>query len=208
MFRNLVALLMSCAVVGLSACESSGYRVVSAQEVADQTVAETPEYRIGPGDSLSIFVWDQPTLSTNVTVRPDGEISTPLVEDLTASGRTPTELAREIEVVLGEYVRSPVVTVQVQGFVGEREQQIRVVGEAAQPRVLQYSRGMTVLDVMISVGGLSDLASGNRARVMREINGETVEIRVRLDDLLNGGAIQEDISMLPGDVLVIPRTIL
>jgi polysaccharide export outer membrane protein len=169
---------------------------------------EPAPYLIGPGDSLQIFVWDHTDLTTTVQVRPDGRISTPLVEDLQAAGKSPTALAREIEMVLTEYVRSPVVTVIVQSFVGEIEQQVRVVGQAAEPRALQYRQGMTVLDVVIAVGGLSEFAAGNRARIIRNMNGTPTEIRVRLDDLLNGGKIEQNVRMLPGDVLIIPQSIL
>jgi polysaccharide biosynthesis/export protein len=151
-------------------------------------------------------VWDHEDLSTTVAVRPDGRISTPLVEDLQAAGKTPTTLGRDIEWVLAEYVRSPVVTVIMQGFVGDAQQQVRVVGQAAQPQAIQYRQGMTVLDVMIAVGGLSEFASGNRAKIVRKVNGETVDIRVRLDDLLNDGRIEENVRMLPGDVLIIPES--
>ena len=180
----------------------------TASSLPDAIAAPTDEYRIGPGDGVQIFVWDHADLSTSVQVRPDGKISTPLVEDLQAAGRTPTELARDIEGVLSEYVRSPVVTVIMTGFQGEVEQQVRVVGQAAQPTAVPYRRGMTVLDVMIQVGGLSEFAAGNRARLVRRINGESVEIRVRLNDLLNQGRIEENVRMLPGDVLIIPESFL
>jgi polysaccharide export outer membrane protein len=172
-----------------------------------EAAADTVTYRVGPGDSLHIFVWDHADLTTTVLVRPDGRISTPLVEDLQAAGKAPTELARDIEKVLSEYVRSPVVTVIVQGFVGETDQQIRVVGQAAKARALQYRQGMTVLDVIIEVGGLAEFAAGNRARIVRKVNGEQVDIRVRLDDLLKG-KIEQNQRMLPGDVLIIPQSIL
>jgi len=169
---------------------------------------ESTDYLIGPGDQLQIFVWDHADLTTNVQVRPDGKISTPLVEDLQAAGRSPTALAREVERVLGTYVRSPVVTVIVQGFVGEAARQIRVVGQAAQPKAIQYRQDMTVLDVMIEVGGLAEFAAGNRAHINRNVNGKPTEIRVRLNDLMNDGRIKENIKMMPGDVLIIPRSVL
>jgi polysaccharide export outer membrane protein len=169
---------------------------------------EAPDYLIGPGDELEIFVWDHNDLTTNVQVRPDGKISTPLVEDLQAAGRSPTLLARDIERVLTQYVRSPVVTVIVHGFVGETQQQIRVVGQAAQPKALQYRAGMTVLDVIIAVGGLSEFAAGNRAQIVRNVNGSQTQIRVRLNDLLNGGHLDGNVRMMPGDVLVIPQSVL
>ena len=170
------------------------------------SAAGSTAYLVGPGDALQIFVWDHPDLTTAVQVRPDGMISTPLVEDLPAAGRSPTQLARDIESVLGQYVRSPVVTVIVQGFVGETTQQIRVVGQAVEPRALQYRQGMTVLDVVIEVGGLSEFAAGNRARIVRNVNGTPTEIRVRLDDLLNEGRMDQNARMLPGDVLIIPQS--
>ena len=159
-----------------------------------------------PGDSLQIFVWDHADLSTVVQVRPDGKISTPLVEDLQAAGRTPTQLARDIEGVLSEYVRTPVVTVIMQGFVGEQAQQVRVVGQAVEPQSLQFRQGMTVLDVMIQVGGLSEFAAGNRAKIVRKSGGEQIEIIVRLNDLINKGKVEENVSMRPGDVLIIPES--
>lgn len=192
------ALLGSCA---------SGRPSYKASEISDTVVAsQSSIYKIGPGDSLQIFVWDHVDLSTAVQVRPDGRISTPLVEDLQAAGRTPTELARDIEDLLKEYVRSPIVTVIMQGFVGDTAQQVRVVGQAVAPSALQYRQGMTVLDVMIEVGGLSEFASGNRAKIVRRINGKEIEIRVRLGDLLNKGDISENVRMMPGDVLIIPES--
>ena len=177
-------------------------------QAAPAASVEVPDsYLVGPGDQLQIFVWDHPDLTTTVQVRPDGRISTPLVEDLQAASRSPTQLARDIEGVLSQYVRSPVVTVIVQGFVGETTQQIRVVGSAVeQPQALQYRQGMTVLDAVIAVGGLSEFAAGNRARLVRTVNGKTTETRVRLDDLLNKGKIEHNIQMQPGDVLIIPES--
>lgn len=177
---------------------------MSAEDAAQAT--EESSYVIGAGDNLNVFVWGHNDLTTTVQVRPDGAISTPLVEDLQAAGKTPTELARSIEEVLSNYVRSPTVTVIVQSFVGEFARQIRVVGQAAQPQSLNYREGMTLLDVMIQVGGLSEFASGNRAKVVRDVNGEKVSIRVRLKDLLNDGDIEENIRMMPGDVLIIPES--
>ena len=145
-------------------------------------------------------------MSTRVEVRPDGRISTPLVEDLLAAGRTPTQLARDIEGVLSEYVRSPIVTVIMQGFVGEQDQQVRVVGQAVEPRAIQYRQGMTVLDVVIEVGGLSEFAAGNRAKIVRRLDGKEIEIKVRLDDLVNRGRTDQNVAMFPGDVLIIPES--
>jgi polysaccharide export outer membrane protein len=201
MLRRFAVLVLGTLV--LAAC--SGSSSLSSGP-AGRPDARADDYLIGPGDSLQIFVWDHPDLSSNVQVRPDGRLSTPLVEDLAAAGRTPTQLARDIEGVLGQYVRSPVVTVIVQGFVGETAQQIRVVGQAVQPQALQYRQGMTVLDVMIAVGGLSEFAAGNRARIVRRTSEGDAEIRVRLDDLMNGGRLDQNAVMLPGDVLIIPES--
>ena len=198
-------LLVGAVVASLAAC-GSGRPTYKASEVRDPVGADTAEYAIGPGDTLQIFVWDHADLSTGVQVRPDGKISTPLVEDLQAAGRTPTQLARDIETVLEEYVRTPVVTVIMQGFVGEGGQQIRVVGQAVEPRALQYRHGMTVLDVMIEVGGLSEFAAGNRAKIIRKTADGEAEIRVKLDRLLNDGDIEQNVPMEPGDVLIIPQS--
>jgi len=191
-------------LLGLTAC-GGGTHVVAGSLPAS-VAAESASYLVGPGDSLQIFVWDHPELTTSVAVRPDGRISTPLVEDLQAAGKSPTQLARDVERVLGQYVRTPVVTVIVQSFIGQTEQQIRVVGQAVKPRTLQFRQGMTVLDVMIEVGGLSEFAGGNRARILRNVNGKPTEIRVRLNDLLNNGRIDQNLKMLPGDVLIIPQS--
>jgi polysaccharide biosynthesis/export protein len=165
-------------------------------------------YLVGPGDTLQIFVWDHADLTAAVQVRPDGKISTPLVEDLQAAGKSPTALARDVEKVLSEYVRSPVVTVIVQSFVGTIDQEVKVVGQAVQPKALRFRQGMTVLDAVIEVGGLSELAAGNRAKILRRVNGEPTEIRVKLDDLVNKGKIKQNVPMLPGDVLIIPESVL
>lgn len=164
------------------------------------------QYLIGPGDELEIFVWGNKDLTVTVPVRPDGRISTPLVEDMQAVGKTPTQLARDLEATLSNYVKSPQVNVVVRGFVGTFAEQIRVVGKAAQPRALAYRRSMTVLDVMIEVGGLAAGAAGNRAKIIRSYGGQQTEIKVRLDDLLNEGRISENVEMLPGDVLIIPES--
>jgi polysaccharide export outer membrane protein len=161
---------------------------------------------IGPGDSLQVFVFNQPELTVTVPVRPDGLISTPLVENMLAAGKTPSQLGRDIEKVLAEYVRTPKVNIIVQNFVGTYGDQIRVVGQAAHPQSLPYRNGMTLLDVMIAVGGLGEFAAGNRARLVRNKDGKPVEMRVRLQDLLNGGDIGANLPMQPGDVLIIPQS--
>jgi len=164
------------------------------------------QYLIGPGDQLEIFVWNNPDLSVNIPVRPDGRISTPLVEDMQAVGKTPSQLARDIEVALANYVKSPQVNVVVRQFFGTFGEQIRVVGKAAQPSALPYRRSMTVLDVMIEVGGLAPGAAGNRAKLVRNVGGEITEFRLRLDDLLNDGNLATNVEVMPGDVIVIPES--
>ncbi|MDQ2695566.1 MAG: polysaccharide export protein [Pseudomonadota bacterium] len=163
-------------------------------------------YRIGPGDQLQIFVWRNPEVSQAVAVRPDGKITTPLVEDLQASGKTPNELARDIEKVLETYIRQPIVTVIVGGFAGAYSEQIRVVGEAANPQALPYREKMTLLDVMINVGGLTQFAAGNNATILRVVDGKPQQFSVRIDDLLRDGDISANVDMLPGDVLIIPES--
>ena len=166
----------------------------------------SPLYVIGPGDSLTVFVWGDAELSTEVVVRPDGLITTPLVEDLQASGKTPTQLARTLEEKLSKFVKNPKVTISVTAFVGRYTEQVRVVGQAAQPQSLPYRDGMTLLDVIISVGGLTEFAAGNKATIVRKVGGQTKQFRVRLDDLIRDGDISANTRMMPGDVLIIPET--
>lgn len=164
------------------------------------------EYRIGSDDNLQIFVWRNAELSTNVPVRPDGKITIPLIEDLAATGKTPTELARDIEKALSVYIQDPIVTVMVTGFVGPFQDRVRVVGEAAQPQALPYRSTMTLLDVMISVGGLTDFAAGNRATITRSASGgRQKQYAVRLDDLLRDGDLSANVRIMPGDVIVVPE---
>jgi polysaccharide export outer membrane protein len=165
-----------------------------------------PDYLIGPGDTLQIFVWRNPELTTTVPVRPDGRISVPLVEDMPAVGKTPTTLARDMEQVLKQYVQEPIVNVIVTGFVGPFAQQVRVVGEAAKPQAIPYRANMSVLDVMIDVGGLTRFAAGNRAIIIRRVDGRDVEQRLRLDDLLKDGDVTANVKMLPGDILIVPQS--
>lgn len=185
----------------LSACASKEHVIGDAPE----TVGEVPLYIIGPGDTIQMFVWGNPDLSASVPVRPDGRITTPLVEDVQASGKTPTQLARDMEKELAKYVKNPVVTIIVTGFVGRSSEQIRVVGEAAQPQAIPYTEHMTLLDVMITVGGLTEYASGNKASIVRVVNGQQRQVKVRLNDLLKDGDISANVEMQPGDILIIPE---
>jgi len=162
-------------------------------------------YHIGASDTVNVIVWRNPELSMSVPVRPDGKITTPLIDDLPAWGKTPTELARDIEKALVKYIRDPVVTVLVTGFVGPANEQVRVIGEAAKPQALAYRKDMTVLDVMIAVGGLTDYADGNGARIFRVTDGGKL-YNVRLRDLLKRGDITANADIRPGDILIIPQS--
>jgi polysaccharide export outer membrane protein len=168
--------------------------------------AAKPDYNyiVGAGDTLNIIVWRNPELSLSVPVRPDGKISTPLVDELVAQGKTSIEIAREVEKALGKFVRDPVVTVIITNFVGPYSEQIRVVGEAAKPQALPYKQKMTVLDVMVAVGGLTDFADGNAASITRASEGDK-RYSVRLNDLIKRGDISANVEMRPGDILIIPQ---
>ncbi|MCP5195986.1 MAG: polysaccharide biosynthesis/export family protein [Gammaproteobacteria bacterium] len=195
-------------VVLLGACASqNGEQLPPSTGYGSQTTSpDQYDYLIGPGDEVQIFVWRNPEVSQSITVRPDGKISTPLVEDLQASGKTPTQLARDLEKALETYIRQPIVTVIVAGGIGPYSEQIRVVGQAAKPQAIAYKRKMTLLDVMIAVGGLTEFADGNKAKVVRIIDGEQKEYLARVDDLLNEGDIGANVDMLPGDILIIPES--
>lgn len=194
-----VGLAMSISL--LSACASGPD--VPADALAPQL--SNQDYRIGPGDNLRISVWRYPEVSANVPVRPDGKITTPLVEDLPATGKTSTQLARDIEKELSKYIQQPTVTVVVTGFVGPYHQ-IRIIGQAAKPQALPYHEDMSLMDVLIAVGGLTEYAAGNRASVIRTIDGKQQKLNVRLNDLLKRGDISANIPMRPGDILVIPES--
>jgi polysaccharide biosynthesis/export protein len=166
----------------------------------------TPSYIIGPGDTLQVYVWRNPELTTTVPVRPDGKISTPLVEDMVAVGKTPSQLARDVEKVLGEYVRSPQVNIIVTQPVSTFSQ-LKVIGQVARPQSLAYREGMTVIDAVLAAGGLAPFAAGNRAKVIRSENGKPHEIKVKLDNILNKGDLATNIALQPGDVLVVPESV-
>ena len=169
--------------------------------------AASPDYTyiIGAGDSVNIVVWRNPELSMSVPVRPDGKIAAPLVDDLLAQGKTPVQLARDVEVVLGKYVRDPIVTVLVGGFVGPYSEQIRIVGEASRPQAIPYKQQMTLLDLMIVVGGVTDFAS-DKAIIMRTREGSK-QYSVRVRDLLKRGDMSANVDMQPGDILIIPQSL-
>ena len=191
----------------LAGCASSDHPPLPRAEPAEPFTTDPEAYRylIGPGDELQIFVWRNPEVSQGVTVRPDGFISTPLVEDLQVSNKTPTQVARELEEVLATYIRDPIVTVIVGGFRGPYAEQVRVVGEAATPQSLSYRADMTLLDLMIAVGGLTEFADGDRASIVRIVDGEQKQFNVRLDSLLQDGDIDANAAVLPGDILIVPE---
>lgn len=202
--RALICLLLVSTLAVVGGCTQR--ETLSSKKL--ETKAEAPLYRIGPGDNLQIFVWRNAELTTSVTVRPDGRITVPLVEDLEASDKTPTELAKDIEGELAKYIQDPLVTVIMQNFVGTFEQQVRVVGAATNPQALSYRSGMTLLDVMIQVGGLTEFAAGDRSTLVRAEEGEQVAYNVQLDSLVRDGEIAANAQVLPGDVLIIPETFL
>jgi polysaccharide export outer membrane protein len=194
--------LFTTVLLGLGGCAfPGGFYPAAPNEVARADY----NYLVGPGDALSINVWRNPELSTSVTVRPDGKLSTPLVEEMVVQGKSPTAIARDIEQALGKYVRDPVVTVIVTSFVGPYSEQIRVVGEAVRPQFLPYKQKMTVMDVMIATGGLTDFANGNQATLVRSTEGQQQRFSVRLQDLIKRGDISANVEMLPGDILIIPQ---
>ena len=191
-------------VVMLAGCASSSdYPPVPE---AQKNIQVDYDYVIGAGDTMEIFVWGNEELSTVGVVRPDGKFTTRLVEDLQASGKTSTELARDIEVAYAEYVRQPVVSVIVNGFIGIPDQQVRVVGEAATPTRVPYSKHMTLLDVMIAVGGMTEYAAGNKSVLVRLEDGQQVSYSLRLDDLVKDGDISANMAMMPGDIVIISES--
>ena len=172
---------------------------------SNTTDASSYRYLIGAGDVLNIFVWRNPEVSGRFIVRPDGMITTSLVEDIPVSGKTPTELARSIEGILSTYLKEPIVTVTVNNFIGPFSEQIRVIGEASQPMAINYTQNMTLLDVMIVVGGLTEFAAGNNAVIVRIENGIQKQYGIYIEDLIKGGKIKANVDMLPGDIIIIPE---
>ena len=197
-FTKIACLAVFC--VALAACAGGGKRGVAPN--CPEPAKGSTDYVIGAGDALEIFVWRNPDLTTKVPVRPDGRISIPLVEDMQAVGKTPTELARDIEVVFAEYLRTPKVNIIVatQGAAN----QIQVVGNVASPQALPYRAGIKLLDVVVAVGGLDDFAAGNRAKIIRQVAGDSVECPVRVADLMRKGDLSQNIRIYPGDVLIVP----
>jgi polysaccharide export outer membrane protein len=206
---HLVPVLAMGLLLALAGCGTGLFGGVSPPPVVEKSASKVPDdYIIGSGDSLSIFVYRNPDLSEGgVAVRPDGRISTPLIEDIVAAGKTPTQLAREIEQRLTKYIQDPNVTVIVRGFIGPPDRQVRVIGEATDPIAIPYRDHMTLLDVMIATKGLTKYAAGNRAVIVRiDGDGKQQTIKVRLSDLIKNGDIGQNIEMSPGDTLIVPQS--
>jgi polysaccharide export outer membrane protein len=202
LLRKLRLLIVTSGMLAVTACAPNG----AAAPPVSSTPPETANYIIGPGDALQISVWHNAELSIGVPVRPDGRISTPLVNDIVAAGRTPEQLGHDIEGRLKTFVSDPTVTVIVSNFVGAYDQQVRIIGEAVAPKAIPFLAHMTVLDAMISAGGLTPYASGNRAQIVRKVNGKDVNFTVRLSDLLKSGDLTANTDLRPGDIIIIPQS--
>ena len=189
----------------ISACSTNNNLPTATLHPSITADINSYKYLIGSGDVLNIFVWRNPEVSGSFVVRPDGMITTSLVEDIKVTGKTPTELARSIEEILSTYLKEPIVTVTVNNFVGPFSEQIRVIGEAAQPQAINYTQHMTLLDVMIQVGGLTEFADGNDAVLVRIEDGQQKQYGIMIDELFKDGEISANIDMLPGDIIIIPE---
>jgi polysaccharide export outer membrane protein len=202
---RLLRFVLLAATTGLLAAGITPSEAADAVPPPVVPVPVSPDYRVGPGDNLHIFVFENEQLSVTVPVRPDGKISTPLVEDMVAVGKTPSQLARDIEGALSKYVKSPKVNVEVVSALSVYSQ-IKVIGQVKEPQAMPYHQGMTVLEALLTAKGLSQFAAGNRARVVRMVNGKQQDIKVKLEALVNSGDMSQNIALQPGDVLVVPET--
>jgi len=205
-FQGIKSGVVLLAALILASCGASNNNSLPSAQFVPAEEGPGPQYVVGPLDGLQIFVWRNPELTTSVTVRPDGRFSVPLIDDMTATGRTPTQLARDIEKKLSEYIQSPIVTVIVSGFQGPFAQQVRVVGSATSPQAIPYRANMTLLDVMITVGGITEFAAGNRATLARVEGGAQREYGLRIDDLIRDGDVGANVKINPGDVIIIPES--
>lgn len=201
----LAALIASAWALGPFAGAVSSASAAEAAQAPPSQSAVGRDYVIGPGDTLEVYVWRDPELTATVPVRPDGKITTPLVTDMVAVGKTPTQLAHDIESVLSEYVRSPEVDIIVTKTESAFSQ-VQVIGQVKKPQAVPYRQGMKVLDAVLAVGGLTDFAAGNRTHLVRTENGKQIEIRIKLDRLMNGGDMSQNLPLRPGDVLVVPES--
>lgn len=198
-----IAVVCALVLALLAGCGSNDYPPVPESQ---RTIDVDYDYILGPGDSVGIFVWGNEELSTLASIRPDGKLTTHLVEDLEASGKTSSELARDIEAAYSEYVRQPVVSVTVSGFAGVPEQMIRVLGEATSPMRVPYRKHMTLLDLVIAVNGLTPYADGNNSVLVRMVDGKQQTYKLRIDDLVKEGDITANVSLMPGDILIIAES--
>ena len=205
--RKTVNVFLALVMLSVYGCASNSPPQGGQAGTGDQTnQGDNYQYVIGPGDMLDIFVWGYPDLSVKIPVRPDGKITTRLVEDLAASGKTPTQLARELEQRFQTFVNKPTVTVSIDEFVGTSNQQVKVVGGGDAPRTVPYTNGMTLLDLMITVGGLGEFSSGNKSVLVRKERGVNKSYKVLVGDLLQKGDISANVPLLPGDILIIPES--
>ncbi|QJR81960.1 sugar ABC transporter substrate-binding protein [Alteromonas pelagimontana] len=203
--KSILTIALGTAVSLLSACSSTSDLPNATTRPSLTTNVDNYQYLIGPGDQLNIFVWRNPEISGQYTVRPDGKVTTSLVEDLDVAGRTPDQLAREIEEKLSTFINNPRVTVGVSGFSGPLSEQVRVIGEATNPRAISYTQHMTLLDLMIAVGGLTEFADGNQAKLVRVVDGEQHTYNININDLIRDGDISKNVDILPGDIVIIPE---
>ena len=204
-FKIPVHLFISIFVILFAGCSNTTSLPQATTRPSMTTDVNDYQYLIGPGDSLTIFVWRNPEISGQFIVRPDGKVTTSLVEDIDVAGKTPSALAREIEEQLSVYINNPRVTVSVNNFKGPLSEQVRVIGEATNPSAVNYTEHMTLLDLMIAVGGLTEFADGNNAKLVRVIDGKQVTFDLNIDDLIRDGDIKENVDMLPGDIVIIPE---
>ena len=204
-FKSIFTIYIVFFVIVLAGCSNQAPLPQSTTRPSLTTDVNDYQYLIGPGDSLTIFVWRNPEVSGQFTVRPDGKVTTSLVEDIDVAGRTPTMLAREIEEQLSKFINNPRVTVSVGRFTGPLSEQVRVIGEATNPSAVNFTEHMTLLDLMIAVGGLTEFASGNNAKLVRVIEGKQKTFELSIDDLIRDGDISKNVDMLPGDIVIIPE---
>lgn len=197
--------LLSFGLIVIAGCSSNSTLPVATTRPSLTTSIDNYKYLIGPGDNVNIFVWRNPEVSGSFTVRPDGMITTSLVEDLQVSGKTPTALAREVEKELSKYIRDPIVTVSVGRFSGPFSEQVRVIGEASSPQAISYQEDMTLLDLMVAVGGITEFANGDGSKLIRVENGIQKEYILNIDRLIKEGDISANVDILPGDILIIPE---
>jgi polysaccharide export outer membrane protein len=200
-----LAFLCAFGALALSGCSNIGELPSATSRASLTTDVNDYQYLIGPGDVLTIFVWRNPEISGQFIVRPDGKVTTSLVEDIDVAGRTPDMLARQLEEQLSTYINNPRVTVSVNRFRGPFSEQVRVIGEATNPQAINYSQHMTLLDLMIVVGGLTEFANGNNAKLVRVIDGQQRTFNLDIEDLITDGDISKNVDILPGDIIIIPE---